>query len=93
MQTIFRGSIGSAFSDRPLYESYYLGLDKIGLDNDENIDWNRLSNNIDNELSDSESDSSIDAGDVPERTQSAPMTKTRRFKKFRPKSCLPIICN
>ena len=65
----------------------------MGLDVNENIGWNRLSNNIDNDLSESESDSSIDAGDIPERTQSAPMTKTRRYRNFRPKSCFPIICN
>ena len=85
-------SLGSAVSDRPLYESYYLGLDKIGLDNEENNYWNHLSNNIDMDVADSESDS-IDTRDVPERSQSAPLSRTKRLRNFRPKSCFPLLCN
>ena len=78
----------SVASDEPLYKSYFMGLDKVGLDNDDTD----LHDNWDNDwdLEDSESDNVFA---VPERTQSAPSPK-REWKKRhnRPKTCFPLLC-
>ena len=72
----------SAVSDRPLYKSYFMGLDKVGLD-DEETSWD---NGWDTEDSDS------DALSVPDRTQSAPHPVRERMKRqLRPKSCSPML--
>lgn len=75
--------VESAVSDRPLYKSYFMGLDKVGLDNEATdiYDW-------DNGW-DSESD---DVFSVPDRSQSAP-SPVREWKKrrSRPKTCSPLL--
>ena len=76
--------IESAVSDRPLYKSYFMGLDKVGLDNDD-IDW-------DNGWDTGDSDSD-DVFAVPDRSQSAP-SPVREWKKrrlSRPKTCSPLL--
>ena len=77
--------IESAVSDRPLYKSYFMGLDKVGLDNEgaDIEDWG------DNGW-DSDSD---DVFAVPDRTQSAP-SPVREWKKrqlLRPKTCSHLL--
>ena len=77
--------IESAVSDRPLYKSYFMGLDKVGLDNDDNDDW-------DNGWGSGDSDSD-DVFALPDRSQSAP-SLVREWKKrrlSRPKTCSPLV--
>ena len=74
----------SAVSDRPLYKSYFMGLDKIGLDN-EGADIDDWDNGWDSD--------SDDVFEVPDRTQSAP-SPVREWKKrrlLRPKTCSHLL--
>ena len=66
--------------DQPLYQSYFWGLDQIGLESSE-------------DLSDDSDSVESDIYQVPDRTRSAP--SRRRFDKMsvrsnRPKSCTPL---
>ena len=77
----------SASSDQPLYQSYCLGLDKVGL---EEVDED-YSNESDFWDSDDEDD---DIYGVPDRTQSAPGNQQpqKRVKVgSRAKTCFPVI--
>ena len=73
----------SSAGDVPLYKSYFLGLDKIGLDSDGDS-WR-----------DNLSDISNDSNDIEnfDRIKSAPMIRaTQKWKEDeRPKSCFPIL--
>ena len=73
----------SSAGDVPLYKSYFLGLDKIGLDNDDES-WSSV-------LSDTSSDDSLAIYDNLERTKSAPLKKVSKSKTTkRPRSCCTL---
>ena len=75
----------SVSSDQPLYMSYCLGLDKIGLEEeDEGYSY-------DSDLFDSDEEGDIYG--VPDRTQSAPLCKSKTKIRIvdRAKTCFPAL--
>ena len=66
-------------NDQPLYKSYFFGLDQVGLDSSE-------------DLSDDSGSVESDIYQIPDRTRSAPTTRSfdkKLFRQCRPKSCFP----
>ena len=77
----------STCSEEPLYQSYYLGLDKVGLEEDDE-DFEYDSDGWDSDEDDD------DIFEVPDRTQSAPSgqyLKAKRNHGSRAKTCFPVI--
>ena len=75
----YSAATGSS-EDRPLYQSYCLGLDRVGLEEEEA--WQL-------------SDQAEEEGGELDRSQSAPTVRRpgTQHKYTRPKSCLPLLCN
>ena len=75
----YSAATGSS-EDRPLYQSYCLGLDRVGLEEEEA--WQL-------------SDQAEEEGGELDRSQSAPTVRRpgSQHKYTRPKSCLPLLCN
>lgn len=79
----------SISSDQPLYQSYYLGLDKVGLE-EEDEEFVYDSDGWDSDYDDDDDD----IYGVPDRTQSAPPNQYLRVKvngRNRAKTCFPVI--
>ena len=73
----------------PLYKSYFLGLNKIGLENEEDeVSWTNGYSN----MTDKEDYCSSECSDSLERTKSAPVRPVHKIKlSERPSSCFPIL--